>query len=143
MTGMDYTIIKQMQRQMVAMQLHFETTVAALTSQMEDIRRQRSSPTSLKVSKIPPTMEQKPASYWNHQRRQKQQHEASKGSHFGQNSAISRWAYLVARISDPSQVLGSDCCDAGRVFPREQCPTFKSLQTLDGNDEDLLDSCKV
>ncbi|MCO5574107.1 hypothetical protein L7F22_027885 [Adiantum nelumboides] len=73
-----------------------------------------------------------PTSYRNHWQ-QKRQHEASKGS-----STISRWAYLVAHISDPSQVLGCECCDVGQVFPCEPCPTFKSFLSDGGKVEDLL-----
>ncbi|MCO5604089.1 hypothetical protein L7F22_058247 [Adiantum nelumboides] len=74
-----------------------------------------------------------PTSYQNHQQ-QKQQCEASKGS-----SAISRWTYLMAHISDPSrQVLGRECRDAGQVPPREPCPKFKSFLSDGGKVEDLL-----
>ncbi|MCO5605676.1 hypothetical protein L7F22_059859 [Adiantum nelumboides] len=73
-----------------------------------------------------------PTSYQNHQQ-QKQRYEASKGS-----STISRWAYLVAHISDPSRVLGRECRDAGQVFPREPCPSFKSFLSDGGKVEDLL-----
>ncbi|MCO5582846.1 hypothetical protein L7F22_036747 [Adiantum nelumboides] len=79
-----------------------------------------------------------PISYRNHQQ-QKQQSEASKGS-----SAISRWTYLVAHISDPSRVLDRECRDAGQVSPRKPCPTFKSFLSDGGKVEDLviLSLCK-
>ncbi|MCO5609776.1 hypothetical protein L7F22_064008 [Adiantum nelumboides] len=70
---------------------------------------------------------------WNHHQQQKQQHKASKGS-----SATSRWAYLVAHISDPSRVVGRECRDAGQIPPREPCPTFKSFMSDGGKVEDLL-----
>ncbi|MCO5550244.1 hypothetical protein L7F22_003727, partial [Adiantum nelumboides] len=74
-----------------------------------------------------------PASYQNHQQ-QKPQYEASKGS-----SAISRWTYLVAYISDPSRrVLGRECRDAEQVSPRKPCPRFKSFLSDGGKVEDLL-----
>ncbi|MCO5553599.1 hypothetical protein L7F22_007124 [Adiantum nelumboides] len=69
---------------------------------------------------------------WNHQQ-QKQQYEASKGS-----SAISRWAYLMAYISNPSRVLGRERREAGQVPPRETCPTFKSFLSDGGTVEYLL-----
>ncbi|MCO5574576.1 hypothetical protein L7F22_028364 [Adiantum nelumboides] len=87
---------------------------------------------------ITKNISKQPTFYRNH-RQLKQQHEASKGS-----SAISRWAYLVAHISDPCRVLGRECLDAGQVPPREPRPTFKSFLSDGGKVEDLpiLSLCK-
>ncbi|MCO5567469.1 hypothetical protein L7F22_021161 [Adiantum nelumboides] len=62
---------------------------------------------------------------------------SNKSSNKG-SSAISRWAYIVAHISDPSQVLRRECRDATQVPPREPCPTFKSFLSDGGKVEDLM-----
>ena len=49
-TSMDSTILHLMQQQMVTMQLQFKKTVTALTSQMDDLRCQRSHLHSLSTS---------------------------------------------------------------------------------------------